>query len=165
MYCRKSLSLPGEDKFYSATTRMVHAGHSDPNTLNRHYMPTNSADGQDIYLGGKGRTIVADLFRKQRRIPCPKEEIAILEDKIDKKSVSRREECCYWREDDPESGLDNQNASYDWRHIYTYYKRNCSIYGFAELCFHCNKWFFGFHKSTLHGSVPSESCIDRDEAN
>ena len=25
-------------------------------------MPTNSADRQDTYLGGKGRTIVSDLF-------------------------------------------------------------------------------------------------------
>jgi hypothetical protein len=55
--------FPGIDKFYSEATRMVHAGHSDPNTLSRHYMPTNGADGQDTYLGGKGRTLVADLFR------------------------------------------------------------------------------------------------------
>ena len=35
----------------------------DSSTLCRHYMPTNGADGQDTYLGGKGRTIVSDLFR------------------------------------------------------------------------------------------------------
>lgn len=29
------------DKFYSEATRIVHAGHSDPNTHSRHYMPTN----------------------------------------------------------------------------------------------------------------------------
>ena len=42
---------------------MVYTGHMDLTTLRRHYMPTNGVDGQDTYLGGKGRTIVTDLFR------------------------------------------------------------------------------------------------------
>jgi hypothetical protein len=42
---------------------MVHAGDSDPNTLSRHYMPTDDAGGQNTYLGDQERTIVSDLFR------------------------------------------------------------------------------------------------------
>ncbi|EXJ88025.1 hypothetical protein A1O1_04952 [Capronia coronata CBS 617.96] len=101
------------DKFYSEATRMVHAGHMDSNTLRRHYMPTNGADGQGTYLGGKGRTIVADLFRGltlprnpnlSQCLPAEKqwelentpqylalsEEITNLEGKTDTKSVNRR---------------------------------------------------------------------------
>ncbi|KIW76905.1 hypothetical protein Z517_09349 [Fonsecaea pedrosoi CBS 271.37] len=34
------------DKFYSESTRMIHAGHTDSNTLRRHFVPTNGADGE-----------------------------------------------------------------------------------------------------------------------
>lgn len=232
---------------------MVHAGHNDPNTLSRHYMPTNGADGQDTYLGGKGRTLVADLFRgltvprtpnlwqslpaekqyefeNSEKYLSLKEELAALEGRTDKKSIGCRElyrekrklfekelrdwqkrqpnkydapgyhraifdrvrfmmperdrlasnlfqvaalrsdtgiavlrdmmalyqsrseveyrpglepdKCCCWN-DDPKSGLDNPNRSYDWTHIYTCYKRKCSnVHSFAELCFLCNEWVF-----------------------
>lgn len=50
--------------------------------------------------------------------------------------------CC--RKDDPKPSFDDPTASYDWRHIYTCYKRNCSdVYDFSELCFLCNEWVFG----------------------
>lgn len=94
---------------------MVHAGHTDSNTLRRHYMPTNGADGQDTYLGGKGRTIVADLFRGltvsrnpnlSQCLPAEKQfelestheyvalndEIAALEGKTDGHSMRRRQQ-------------------------------------------------------------------------
>lgn len=236
---------------------MVHAGHKDPNTLSRHYMRTNGADGQDTYLGGKGRTLVADLFRgltvprnpnlwqclpaeKQYELEnkeeylALKEEIMILEGKKDRESISHRQnlyhekrklftkelhdwqkrqpnkandppgyhraifnrasfmmperyslksdlfqvdtlrsltglnalraviaihekpfeveyrpglepdKCCCPKEDDSKSRLNNPTASYDWKHIYTCYKRDYStVYGSAELCFGCNEWFFG----------------------
>lgn len=93
---------------------MVHAGHTDSNTLRRHYMPTNGADGQDTYLGGKGRTIVADLFRGltvprnpnlSQCLPAEKQfdlentpdyvalsgDIAILEGKTDPESMKSRQ--------------------------------------------------------------------------
>jgi hypothetical protein len=42
---------------------MVYAGHTDANTVPRHYLPRNGADGQQAYFGSKGRTLVEDLFR------------------------------------------------------------------------------------------------------
>ena len=42
---------------------MVYAGHTDPNTAPRHYMPRNGADGQAAYHGQKRRALVLDLFR------------------------------------------------------------------------------------------------------
>jgi hypothetical protein len=42
---------------------MVYAGHTDPNTVPRHYLPRNGADGQRAYFGSRGRTLVGDLFR------------------------------------------------------------------------------------------------------
>ncbi|KAH8659479.1 hypothetical protein BGZ61DRAFT_499816 [Ilyonectria robusta] len=43
--------------FESEATRMVYAGHTDPNTLPKHYLPRNSADGQAAYHGQKRRGI------------------------------------------------------------------------------------------------------------
>ncbi|KIW99556.1 uncharacterized protein Z518_11295 [Rhinocladiella mackenziei CBS 650.93] len=224
------------DKFYSEATRMVHAGHMDPNTHRRHYTPTNGADGQDTYLGGKWRTIVADLFRGltvPRNPNLSYEEITTLEGKTDPGSVKRRrklydqrrkltdKELRDWQKRQPNKpndppgyhraifsrvrfmmperdslsrdlfqidtlrsptglralhamialylqeseveyrpGLElgkcccsnphgnklegNRQASYDWKHIYTCYKRSCEcVCGFAELCFLCNEWVFG----------------------
>ena len=42
---------------------MVYAGHTDPNTAGKHYLPRNGADGQSAYFGEKGRTHVLDMFR------------------------------------------------------------------------------------------------------
>ena len=43
---------------------MGHGGHLNPSTHRNYYQPNNpGTDGQDAYLGGKLRTIVADLFR------------------------------------------------------------------------------------------------------
>ncbi len=56
-------SLYIKDLFESEATRMVYAGHTDPNTLLRHYMPRNGADGQAAYHGQKRRALVLDLFR------------------------------------------------------------------------------------------------------
>ncbi|RSL83113.1 hypothetical protein CEP52_016802 [Fusarium oligoseptatum] len=44
-------------------TRMVYAGHAEPNTLATHYLPRNGADGQAAYHGQERRTLVLDLFR------------------------------------------------------------------------------------------------------
>lgn len=43
---------------------MVYAGHTDPNTLPRHYLPHNGADGQAAYHGQERHTLVLDLFRR-----------------------------------------------------------------------------------------------------
>ncbi|KAJ4322073.1 hypothetical protein N0V84_005011 [Fusarium piperis] len=51
------------DQFESEATRMVYAGHTDPNTLPTHYLPRNGADGQAAYFGQERRTLVLDLFR------------------------------------------------------------------------------------------------------
>ncbi|KAF5247033.1 hypothetical protein FAUST_885, partial [Fusarium austroamericanum] len=51
------------NQFESEATRMVYAGHTDPNTLLTHYLPQNGADGQAAYHGQGRRTIVLDLFR------------------------------------------------------------------------------------------------------
>lgn len=51
------------DQFESEATRMVYAGHTDPNTLATHYLPRNGADGQAAYHGQERRTLVLDLFR------------------------------------------------------------------------------------------------------
>ena len=43
---------------------MKHGGHRSEGTHRDHYQPNNpGTDGQDAYLGGQLRTIVADLFR------------------------------------------------------------------------------------------------------
>ncbi|RSL79978.1 hypothetical protein CEP52_017454 [Fusarium oligoseptatum] len=51
------------NQFESEATRMVYAGHTDPNTLAMHYLPRNGADGQAAYHGQERRTLVLDLFR------------------------------------------------------------------------------------------------------
>ncbi|EXK83429.1 hypothetical protein FOQG_12291 [Fusarium oxysporum f. sp. raphani 54005] len=51
------------NQFESEATRMVYAGHTDPNTLATHYLPRNGADGQAAYHGQERRTLVLDLFR------------------------------------------------------------------------------------------------------
>ncbi|KAH7117175.1 hypothetical protein B0J13DRAFT_590224 [Dactylonectria estremocensis] len=43
--------------FESEATRMVYAGHTDPNTLPKHYLPRNGADSQAPYHGQKKRGI------------------------------------------------------------------------------------------------------------
>ena len=43
---------------------MVYAGHTDPGTLAKHYLPRNGADGQAAYQGNQRRTLVLDLFRQ-----------------------------------------------------------------------------------------------------
>jgi hypothetical protein len=88
-------------------------GHSDPNTLSRHYMPTNGRGEQNTYLGDQGQTIIFDLFggRSVARNPTPwqclsaekqdelgnteecralKEEISALEGATNKKSAVER---------------------------------------------------------------------------
>lgn len=42
---------------------MKYASHSDPNTLPKHYMPQNCADGQAAYHGRPRRMLVLDHFR------------------------------------------------------------------------------------------------------
>src|SRR5438552_884675 len=42
---------------------MVYAGHTDRDTVPRHYMPRNGADGQAAYHGQRRRALVLDLFR------------------------------------------------------------------------------------------------------
>jgi hypothetical protein len=43
---------------------MKHGGHLNPGTHGKYYQPNNpGTDGQNAYLGGKLRTLVADLFR------------------------------------------------------------------------------------------------------
>ena len=92
---------------------MVYAGHTDPNTVPRHYLSRNGADGQQVYFGSKGRTLVGDLFRgltvpRNPRLwqclPSEKqymlegapefrrleEQIAILEGARDKESIRSR---------------------------------------------------------------------------
>src|SRR3954454_9524992 len=92
---------------------MVYAGHTDPNTVPRHYLPRNGADGQRAYFGSRGRTLVGDLFRGLtvprnpklwQCLPAEKqyllenatvfrnleEKIATLEGTIDMESVSSR---------------------------------------------------------------------------
>ena len=50
---------------------------------------------------------------------------------------------CYCWNDDPRPCIVNSNSSYNWRHIYICYKKECSnLHGFAELCFLCNEWVF-----------------------
>ncbi|KAH6883470.1 hypothetical protein B0T10DRAFT_138645 [Thelonectria olida] len=51
------------NQFESEATRMVYAGHTDPNTVPAHYLPRNGADGQAAYHGQERRTRVLDLFR------------------------------------------------------------------------------------------------------
>ncbi|RYP53371.1 hypothetical protein DL768_001616 [Monosporascus sp. mg162] len=51
------------NQFESEATRMVYAGHTDPNTLPMHYLPRNGADGQAAYHGRERRALVLDLFR------------------------------------------------------------------------------------------------------
>ncbi|KAJ4507506.1 hypothetical protein HRR83_004084 [Exophiala dermatitidis] len=52
------------DSLYSTAQRMGHGGQWDERTHRQHYQPNNpGTDGQDAYLRGKIRTIVADLFR------------------------------------------------------------------------------------------------------
>jgi hypothetical protein len=64
------------------------------------------------------------------------------------------DKCCC-RKDDPKPSFDDPTASYDWRHIYTCYKRNCSdVYGFSELCFLYNEWVSGSEAWDRH-------CQDR----
>ena len=41
---------------------MVYAGHMDLNTVPRHYLLRNGADGQQVYFGSKEQTLVGDLF-------------------------------------------------------------------------------------------------------
>jgi hypothetical protein len=89
---------------------MVYAGHTDPNTVPRHYLPRNGADGQQAYFGSKGRNLVGDLScgltmpwnpRLWQCLPAEKhhiledapefrrleEQIAILEAARDKESI------------------------------------------------------------------------------
>lgn len=50
--------------------------------------------------------------------------------------------CCSKRYGNKLEG--NRQGSYDWKHIYTCYKRSSEkVSGFAELCFLCNEWVFG----------------------
>ena len=93
---------------------MVHARHSDPNTLSRHLHTYEWHRLAKYLLGDEGRTIVSNLFRglsvtrnpnlwqrlsaeKQDELgnteECHtlKEEISALEGATDKKSISRRE--------------------------------------------------------------------------
>uniref|UniRef100_A0A093VB45 Uncharacterized protein n=1 Tax=Talaromyces marneffei PM1 TaxID=1077442 RepID=A0A093VB45_TALMA len=51
------------DQLYSATQRMVYAGHRGEKTHRQHYAPNNGTDGQAAYLGDDVRTLVGDLFR------------------------------------------------------------------------------------------------------
>ncbi|KAL6240235.1 hypothetical protein RBB50_012872 [Rhinocladiella similis] len=52
------------DSLYSTAQRMGHGGQWNERTHRQHYQPNNpGTDGQDAYLRGKIRTIVADLFR------------------------------------------------------------------------------------------------------
>ncbi|KAM5341395.1 hypothetical protein ACJ41O_014426 [Fusarium nematophilum] len=51
------------NQFESEATRMVYAGHTDPNTVPRHYLPRNGADGQAAYHSQERRALVLDLFR------------------------------------------------------------------------------------------------------
>lgn len=56
-------SISPTDQFESEATRMVYAGHTDPNTVPRHYLPRNGADGQAAYHSQERSALVLDLFR------------------------------------------------------------------------------------------------------
>jgi hypothetical protein len=46
---------------------------------------------------------------------------------------------------------DESSGKYQWRHIYQCYKKSQSDrFGFAELCFICNDWFFSAHEWEIH---------------
>ncbi|KAH8701364.1 hypothetical protein GQ44DRAFT_593269, partial [Phaeosphaeriaceae sp. PMI808] len=63
-----------------------------------------------------------------------------------------RDKCvCPKVKKEPQDDNDETSRKYDWRHIYTCYKKNrCGGHGFAELCFRCNEWIFSEKEWRVH---------------